>query len=50
MGKEDVKPSVLFERSLNYDFAEANLIQIFETMIVCAKFEGEGSYLVVSHL
>ena len=39
--KEDVKPSIIFERNLNFDFAEANLVQIFDSMIVCAKFDGE---------
>ncbi len=45
--REDVKPSIIFERNLNYDFSEANLIQIFDSVIVCAKFEGGRSDFMV---
>lgn len=45
--KNDVKPTVFSESKLNFNFEESNLIQIFDSMIVCARFDGERTDFTV---
>ena len=45
--KNDVKPTVFSESKLKINFEESNLVQIFDSMIVCARFEGERSDFTV---
>ncbi len=43
----DNRPELMCDRSTEYDFSAAKLIQIFDYNLVCVAFDGGKSHLTV---